>query len=85
MAIENCTKCGTSTFRSVSVDDSGTLAICDSGHYNFEAGSGGVGGGSIQTGRITVKGQSAIGNGAVAIGDSSKDRKKSRKSGRSDR
>ncbi|MGV9979500.1 hypothetical protein ACWDUH_17655 [Micromonospora wenchangensis] len=64
MALSSCSTCGNG-FNSVSVDDTGTLAICTKGHYNFEAGSGD---GSITTGRITVKGQSAIGNGATVIG-----------------
>ena len=63
MAISSCRDCGTSTFKSVSVDESGTLAICKSGHYNFEAG-----GGKVKTGKVKVVGQSAIGNGARAIG-----------------
>ncbi|MBY8872875.1 hypothetical protein K7640_13625 [Micromonospora sp. PLK6-60] len=73
MAITSCRDCGTSTFKSVSVDQSGTLAICAEGHYNFDAGSGGS---SVEVGKVKVKGQSAIGNGAVAIGKADKKGKK---------
>ncbi|MBM7079124.1 hypothetical protein [Micromonospora humida] len=64
MTLSSCSTCGNG-FNSVSVDDTGTLAICTKGHHNFEAGSGDE---SITTGRITVTGQSAIGNGATVIG-----------------
>ncbi|MFI7302962.1 hypothetical protein ACIBM8_07100 [Micromonospora aurantiaca] len=67
MAISSCNQCGKG-FRSVSIDDTGTLAICDDGHYNFDASTASSGGGSVNIGNVKVKGQSAIGNGATAIG-----------------
>ncbi|MEU5961649.1 hypothetical protein ABZ777_10640 [Micromonospora parva] len=66
MATSSCTTCGKG-FKSVSIDSTGTLAICTAGHYNFDAGSRSDNG-SIKTGSVKVKGQSAIGNGATAIG-----------------
>ncbi|MFY1625511.1 hypothetical protein ACN268_20265 [Micromonospora sp. WMMD735] len=66
MAISSCTQCGKG-FKSVSVDNSGTLAICTQGHYNFDPATSDTGG-TVTTGRIKVTGQSAIGNGATAIG-----------------
>ncbi|MEV6706878.1 hypothetical protein [Micromonospora wenchangensis] len=66
MAISSCTQCGKG-FKSVSVDNSGTLAICTQGHYNFDPTTSDTGG-TVTTGRIKVTGQSAIGNGATAIG-----------------
>ncbi|WFE44998.1 hypothetical protein [Verrucosispora sp. WMMD1129] len=76
MAISSCSTCGTSEFRSLSIDSTGALAICAKGHHTFDPSSTDDGG--IQTGRIKVKGQSAIGNGAVAIG-STGERKKDKK------
>ncbi|MEV0944550.1 hypothetical protein AB0I90_29820 [Micromonospora wenchangensis] len=67
MAISSCIQCGKG-FKSVSVDNSGTLAICTQGHYNFDPTTSGTGG-TVTTGRIKVTGQSAIGNGATAIGN----------------
>ncbi|MBL6277852.1 hypothetical protein JMF97_16985 [Micromonospora fiedleri] len=66
MAISSCSTCGTSNFKRLSVDSTGALAICDKNHYTFDPTTTDDGG--IQTGQITVTGQSAIGNGAVAIG-----------------
>ncbi|WP_089158312.1 hypothetical protein [Micromonospora sp. NBS 11-29] len=66
MAISSCNQCGKG-FRSVSIDDTGTLAICDDGHYNFDA-STASSGGTVNIGNVKVTGQSAIGNGATAIG-----------------
>ncbi|MET7945211.1 hypothetical protein [Micromonospora sp. NPDC005324] len=65
MAKSSCSTCGKG-FRSVSIDSTGTLAICTAGHYNFDPGSRSDNG-SITTGSVKVKGQSAIGDGAVAI------------------
>lgn len=65
MAISACKDCCASNWRSSSIDSTGTLLICVNGHYNFEAGSGG---GTVKTGKVKVTGQSAIGNGATAIG-----------------
>ncbi|MBL6277505.1 hypothetical protein JMF97_15200 [Micromonospora fiedleri] len=65
MAISSCDQCGKG-FRSVSIDDTGTLAICTAGHYNFDPTTTSTS--SVQTGAVQVNGQSAIGNGAVAIG-----------------
>jgi hypothetical protein len=66
VAISSCNQCGKG-FKSVSVDSTGTLAICDAGHYNFDPATS-DNGGTVSTGRVTVTGQSAIGNGATAIG-----------------
>ncbi|WP_433530363.1 hypothetical protein ACQPYA_30060 [Micromonospora sp. CA-263727] len=66
MAISSCNQCGKG-FRSVSIDDTGTLAICTAGHYTFDPATA-TSGGTVHTGSITVTGQSAIGNGATAIG-----------------
>lgn len=74
MAISSCSTCGTSEFRTLSIDETGALAICDKGHHTFDPSTTDDGG--IQTGRIKVKGQSAIGNGAVAIGSTGKKDKK---------
>ncbi|SCL21356.1 hypothetical protein GA0070616_2278 [Micromonospora nigra] len=77
MAISSCTQCGKG-FRSVSVDDTGTLAICTAGHYTFDPTTASSGG-TVTTGRVTVTGQCAIGNGATAIGSTGgTDRKKRR-------
>ncbi|MGC5659822.1 hypothetical protein ACN261_05340 [Micromonospora sp. WMMD723] len=77
MAISSCTRCGKG-FKSVSVDNSGTLAICTQGHYNFDPTTSDTGG-TVTTGRIKVTGQSAIGNGATAIGSTDgKDHRKRR-------
>jgi hypothetical protein len=72
VALSSCTTCG-KDFRSVSIDSTGTLAICTAGHYNFDPGSRSDSG-SIKTGSVKVKGQSAIGNGATAIGRKAKKR-----------
>ncbi|SCE71593.1 hypothetical protein GA0070558_103285 [Micromonospora haikouensis] len=79
MAITTCRKCGTSNWKSVTVADDGTEAICQDGHWNFER-SDRSGGGTVRTGSVRVTGQSAIGSGAVAIGSVSgkKDKKKGR-------
>ncbi|WP_194821327.1 hypothetical protein [Micromonospora sp. S-DT3-3-22] len=77
MAISTCSTCGTSNWRSMSVDETGALGVCANGHTNFDASTTSSGG--IRTGAIKVTGQSAIGSGAVAIGstgDSKKDKKK---------
>ncbi|MFB9852429.1 hypothetical protein ACFFMR_18805 [Micromonospora andamanensis] len=74
MAISSCSTCGTSTFKSLSIDETGALAICDKGHHTFDAST--TDGGGIETGQITVTGQSAIGNGAMAIGETSSKRKR---------
>ncbi|MFC4146811.1 hypothetical protein ACFO0M_11165 [Micromonospora mangrovi] len=66
MAISSCNQCGKG-FRSVSIDDTGTLAICTDGHYNFDPTTASSGG-TVNTGSVTVTGQCAIGNGATAIG-----------------
>ncbi|AEB47842.1 hypothetical protein [Micromonospora maris] len=71
MAISSCDQCGKG-FRSVSIDDTGTLAICTAGHYNFDptttSTSTSTSTSSVQTGAVQVNGQSAIGNGAIVIG-----------------
>lgn len=76
MAITSCSTCGTSNWRSSNIDHTGTLLTCANGHMNFEPGSGG---GPVQTGSIRVDGQSAIGSGAVAIGNSGGKDKKEKK------
>ncbi len=82
MAIKFCDTCGTSNFRSLSVDSTGALAICTAGHYTFDASTTDNGG--IETGQIKVTGQSAIGNGAVVIGSigGNKKDKKDKKRGK---
>ncbi|PMR58471.1 hypothetical protein C1A38_24600 [Verrucosispora sp. ts21] len=65
MAISSCDQCGKG-FRSVSIDDTGTLAICTAGHYTFDPTTTSTS--SVQTGAVQVNGQSAIGNGAIVIG-----------------
>ncbi|MFJ8582647.1 hypothetical protein [Micromonospora sp. NPDC093277] len=66
MAISSCTQCGKG-FKSVSVDSTGTLAVCDAGHYNFDPTTA-DNAGTVTTGRIKATGACAIGNGATAIG-----------------
>ncbi|SCL20459.1 hypothetical protein [Micromonospora inyonensis] len=66
MAITSCERCGTTKFRSVSTDATGTLATCKDGHLSFDGST--ATGGDINIGSVNVKGgASAIGHGAVAI------------------
>lgn len=66
VSISSCSTCGTSNWRSMSVDETGALGKCANGHDNFDPSTTSSGG--IRTGSIEVTGQSAIGSGAVAIG-----------------
>lgn len=63
MALNDCTTCQTSNFRQVTVDHTGTLAICESGHYNFDPDTRTAE--TVETGRVIVTGQSVIGGGVV--------------------
>lgn len=51
MAISSCDQRGKG-FRSVSIDDTGTLAICTAGHYNFDPTTTSTSG--VQTGAIVI-------------------------------
>lgn len=77
MAMNCCSTCGTSTWKTMSIDATGALGKCTNGHTNFDPST--TSSGSIRTGSIKVTGQSAIGSGAVAIGgtdDKGKGKKK---------
>ncbi|WP_420124365.1 hypothetical protein [Nakamurella sp.] len=75
MSISSCSTCGTGTWKSMSVDDTGALGVCKNGHTNYDPSTTSSGG--IRTGSIKVTGQSAIGSGATAIGsDKKRDKKK---------
>jgi hypothetical protein len=59
-----CESCGKSC-NSVSVDSTGALGKCGCGHWTFDASRATDG---VSVGNLTVRGTSAIGNGARAIG-----------------
>jgi hypothetical protein len=59
MAIICCHACGSTIWSSVTVDDDGTEAICEAGHYNVEAADPTC---SVRAGHVETTGQAAIGS-----------------------